>query len=145
MQVALKSADIGHPAKPTEFHLLWTNAITDEFERQIETEMELGLTPSMQVERQVGSVAKSQLGFIRFVVEPIVRFMSDYHGVRLWIDQLRVNVQFWENVMQEQLQLAKGSEATPAAPALKTSASASASAPAASASAPAASAPATRA
>ncbi|VDP38554.1 unnamed protein product [Soboliphyme baturini] len=62
--------DISHPSKPWYIHLRWTKQLLEEFFRQGDQEAALGLPCSPLCDRHTVQMAKSQIGFIDFIVEP---------------------------------------------------------------------------
>lgn len=126
MIMALKCADIGHPAKPLTLHLRWTEMITAEFESQaraatagadapprsraapltlrcagatvqMEKEQQMGLPVSMLVRRDPRSMAQSQIGFIKFLVEPCFRPFSEHCCSMLWMEHVHANLAHWDS------------------------------------------------
>jgi hypothetical protein len=75
--VALKSADIGHTAKPPRLHRMWTRRVLTEMWRQGDRERAEGFDISPMCDRNrfsdIGAVATSQVGFLEFVCVPLFR------------------------------------------------------------------------
>ena len=69
MAMTIKCADISHPAKDISTHRRWTSRCQREFSAQQALEEEMALPVSMKVEQTTAGVAKSQIGFIRFLVK----------------------------------------------------------------------------
>ena len=69
----LKISDISHPARSLDAHLEWSKRIQQEFFRQGDNERELGLTISPLCDSKAVSQRKSQMGFIQFVVRPLMK------------------------------------------------------------------------
>mmetsp|Transcript_16814 Transcript_16814/g.31201 ORF Transcript_16814/g.31201 Transcript_16814/m.31201 type:complete len:585 (+) Transcript_16814:2-1756(+) len=74
VELFLHSADISNPLMPEDISLRWAEAIAQEFSEQVRDEKNLGLpvTTFMDNLRDPIAVAKSQLGFINFVIHPLV-------------------------------------------------------------------------
>ncbi|XP_029461785.1 calcium/calmodulin-dependent 3',5'-cyclic nucleotide phosphodiesterase 1A isoform X3 [Rhinatrema bivittatum] len=77
MSLILHAADISHPAKTWDLHHRWTMALMEEFFRQGDKEVELGLPFSPLCDRKATMVAQSQIGFIDFIVEPTFSLLTD--------------------------------------------------------------------
>lgn len=76
-------ADIGHPLRPVEAHQRWTKRINEEFFAQGDREKELGFTPLPLLDRsKAPPVGKGQLGFLKFVIEPLWLQVSTFLGPR---------------------------------------------------------------
>lgn len=78
LSAALHAADISNPTKPRTFMLQWTHLILQEFWQQGDIEKQRGFPISPLCDREAGlkSVAKGQLGFINFVVQPFFVSMT---------------------------------------------------------------------
>ncbi|CAK87723.1 unnamed protein product (macronuclear) [Paramecium tetraurelia] len=92
----LHAADISNPFKPMKNYEKWTFRVLGEFWVQGDKEKELGLPITMLCDRRTTNVAKSQIGFIDFMVLPyyntlaqILPLLSDY------IDQITENKKAW--------------------------------------------------
>ena len=68
LKMTIKCSDIAHGAKPLELHKRWSSLVTEEFLSQTEKEKDLRLPHAFVVSRDPKKYAKSQAGFIRFVV-----------------------------------------------------------------------------
>ncbi|XP_071977675.1 dual specificity calcium/calmodulin-dependent 3',5'-cyclic nucleotide phosphodiesterase 1A isoform X1 [Engystomops pustulosus] len=77
MSLILHAADISHPAKVWDMHQRWTDLLMEEFFRQGDKEVELGLPFSPLCDRKSTLVAQSQIGFIDFIVEPTFTLLTD--------------------------------------------------------------------
>ena len=97
LMIALKCADISHPAKEKRLHLKWTNGVTEEFYRQGDLEKNKSLPPSPFMDRQTGDLAKSQIGFISFLVLPLYKVFSEQFEDSLGCYEiLKDNLDFWK-------------------------------------------------
>jgi len=67
MQVIMKCADVSNEARPPEVSLPWMRRLFDEFGKQFEREVEVGVKPTPFM--NVNSVSKpsAQIGFIKSV------------------------------------------------------------------------------
>ncbi|XP_019727503.1 calcium/calmodulin-dependent 3',5'-cyclic nucleotide phosphodiesterase 1A [Hippocampus comes] len=77
LSLMLHAADISHPAKTWPLHYRWTHSLMEEFFRQGDKEVELGLPFSPLCDRQATMIAQSQIGFIDFIVEPTFSVLVD--------------------------------------------------------------------
>nr|XP_014345549.1 PREDICTED: calcium/calmodulin-dependent 3',5'-cyclic nucleotide phosphodiesterase 1A isoform X2 [Latimeria chalumnae] len=77
MSLMLHAADLSHPAKSWELHYRWTRALMEEFFRQGDKEVALGLPFSPLCDRKATMVAQSQIGFIDFIVEPTLSVLTE--------------------------------------------------------------------
>ena len=77
LAVALHSADIANPAKPTAVCSKWTELVMEEFFLQGDKEASLGMPVSPFYDREKTNVAQCQMGFINVLVKPLyVEFTS---------------------------------------------------------------------
>ncbi|XP_034417198.1 calcium/calmodulin-dependent 3',5'-cyclic nucleotide phosphodiesterase 1A [Cyclopterus lumpus] len=77
LSLMLHAADISHPAKAWPLHDRWTHSLMEEFFRQGDKEVELGLPFSPLCDRKATMIAQSQIGFIDFIVEPTFSVLID--------------------------------------------------------------------
>lgn len=70
MKALVHGADIGNPSRTFEFCKIWALKILSEFFAQGDKERAMGLEISLLCDRKTTNVAKSQIGFISFVVQP---------------------------------------------------------------------------
>ncbi|XP_011487804.1 calcium/calmodulin-dependent 3',5'-cyclic nucleotide phosphodiesterase 1A [Oryzias latipes] len=77
LSLMLHAADISHPAKAWPLHYHWTHSLMEEFFRQGDKEVELGLPFSPLCDRKATMIAQSQIGFIDFIVEPTFSVLID--------------------------------------------------------------------
>ena len=98
-KLILKSADIGHPARPREVHLEWSRRATEEFWRQGDRERRLGLpVNAMNDRRETKGLAKGQMGFLSFLVAPthfLLRTVMGADRLRGLHDNLCGNYMYW--------------------------------------------------
>ncbi|CAG14707.1 unnamed protein product, partial [Tetraodon nigroviridis] len=62
LSLMLHAADISHPAKAWPLHYRWTHSLMEEFFRQGDKEVELGLPFSPLCDRNTTMIAQSQIG-----------------------------------------------------------------------------------
>ncbi|KAG7400734.1 cAMP-specific 3',5'-cyclic phosphodiesterase 4D [Phytophthora boehmeriae] len=98
METMLMLADLGHTAKPFEYHQLWAERISEEFFRQGETEEHNNLPISPLCDRKQANLPRSQVTFLTLVATPLfetagqVFAIDDYDAV---ISELRNNISMW--------------------------------------------------
>jgi len=99
MKIALKCADISHTAKARELHLVWTKNISEEFFLQGDLEKKFQLPPSPFMDRATTNMAKSQTGFINFLVLPLYQaFVEQFPETNICLDQLEQNLKYWKDL-----------------------------------------------
>ncbi|CAE8714971.1 unnamed protein product [Polarella glacialis] len=95
-------ADIGHPLRPVQWHQEWTSRVNLEFFAQGDREKELGFTPIAMFDREKAPpMGKSQMGFLKFVVEPTWYPLSSLmqgQKVRLANLFLQRNLRAWKDL-----------------------------------------------
>ncbi|KAI4893113.1 hypothetical protein NFI96_020641 [Prochilodus magdalenae] len=106
LQMALKCADICNPCRPWHLSKLWSHKVTEEFFSQGDIERRQNLDVSILCDRNSNTVAKIQIGFISFVVEPLfvewARF-SNTHLSRIMLGHMTSNKYNWTHSPQEDL------------------------------------------
>ena len=120
LQIAIKCADISNPCRAWPVSRLWSLRACEEFFRQGDRERELGaglgagggVTPIC--DRFNVTVAKVQVGFYTFVVEPLFREWHRFLGSHLSATMLAsfaANQQRWEaEVLHEDEHLSSGDD-----------------------------------
>lgn len=76
LELMLHCADISNPYKPWSMCEEWALVIVEEFSQQGDREKREGLAVSPMMDRDLINLANMQLGFIEFVVTPLVSGMS---------------------------------------------------------------------
>lgn len=91
MRMCIKCADLSHALVDWNQHQAWSIRVVEEFYQQGEEEVQLGLPKSPLCDRsQHYDLAKSQKGFIEFVVQPLMSQM----------DELDVNERIADNCLR---------------------------------------------
>jgi hypothetical protein len=98
MQQMIKCADVSHPARALEMHEKWSSLISEEFYKQGDLEKSLGLLISPLCDREAHNLAKSQTGFIDYVVKPAFMAFSAFCEVETWNACLFDNLQHWKDI-----------------------------------------------
>ena len=91
-------ADISNPSKEKKLATVWTDRILDEWFRQGDLEESMGLPFSPLCDRQTTHRAKSQIGFINFVVLPSYELLGRLipRVETEVVPILHENIKFWE-------------------------------------------------
>lgn len=66
-------ADLSNPTKPLPLYRRWVSLLMEEFFLQGDKERAAGMDISPMCDRQNATVEKSQVGFIDYIVHPLVR------------------------------------------------------------------------
>ena len=72
MEICLHCADISNPYKPFNICAKWADLVVEEFARQGEREASEGLEISPMMDRKTIQLCNMQMGFIEFVVAPLI-------------------------------------------------------------------------
>mgnify|MGYP000870690213 CR=1 FL=1 len=98
MEVALHAADVSVPCRP-EFGIVrkWTYLLFEEFFEQGDLEKAEALPVSFLCDRVTTNVAKSQNGFISFIVQPLFTQVTELMpGLACMLDSCRTNKELWD-------------------------------------------------
>jgi len=101
----LHMADIGHPLRPPAQHQKWSELVQTEFFAQGDLEKSLGHQPGPLFDREKSpSLAKSQVGFLNFVVIPTWKPLSVALGpaAKTMEKYLMANLQNWEEAAKRE-------------------------------------------
>ena len=102
MELFLHCADISNPYKPFEICKQWADLVVEEFHSQGDREKAEGLEVSPMMDRETTNMFNMQMGFIEFVVAPLVNgFISTF-------PPLYPAGEFMENNMLNWAELRKG-------------------------------------
>ncbi|RLN89364.1 hypothetical protein BBJ28_00012943 [Nothophytophthora sp. Chile5] len=101
LQTLLMMADVGHAMKSFPLHVAWSERVTEEFFRQGDTERQFDLPISPLCDRSTGAthLAKSQIGFLQFVVLPLYGAARDVLPLRGFdevLARVRQNATVWD-------------------------------------------------
>jgi len=72
MEICLHCADISNPYKPFKICAKWADLVVEEFCRQGDREEKEGMEISPMMDRKAINLCNMQMGFIEFVVAPLV-------------------------------------------------------------------------
>jgi len=101
----LKLSDISHASKSLELHLGWTQRINAEFCQQGDRERELGMPISPFCNREDQNLPASQIGFFKFLVQPLIEVTSQYYKPQAFNQvraQCSANLEYWISEKQKQ-------------------------------------------
>ena len=100
----LHLADISNPAKPYPIFLTWADAILTECFSQGDKEATLGLPISPLCDRATTGKKQSQVGFIKFVVQPAFECLANNitEVEEVIIPCIATSLQFWEEYDEEE-------------------------------------------
>lgn len=110
LQMILKCGDLSHPSRPRKLHLKWSELVTEEFFQQGDRERALNLPHSMLMDRKTTNLAKSQIGFITFLVAPMFQEMSKFLKNDFWEKQVDQNLAMWHAIAKHQEQMGEEEE-----------------------------------
>jgi len=78
MCMLIKAADISNPTRPPLVYQQWTGQVMKEFLEQGDAEKQLGLPVSTNCDRDTVNVARTQTGFVNFLVSPLFHTLHSY-------------------------------------------------------------------
>jgi len=106
------AADISNGLKPSALALKWSAAVMEEFFRQGDLEVTLGMPISHFYDRRTTSISQCQLGFLNMLVKPYFEPLCKLLGgnvVAEVFDTLLSNINDWETygdaLLQEEIGL----------------------------------------
>ncbi|KFD53780.1 hypothetical protein M513_05286 [Trichuris suis] len=93
LQNLIHIADLSNPSKPLPLYEQWVDRLLEEYWGQGDKEKELGFEVSPMCDRQNVSREKSQVGFIDYIVHPLMETWADlvYPDGQQILDQLEQN------------------------------------------------------
>jgi len=106
MELVLHCSDISNPYKPFNICAKWADLVVEEFCRQGDKERAEGLEISPMCDRAAVNLCNMQMGFIEFVVAPlIIAFINVFPPLTEIGDQMLVNFTSWGDRRRGELQL----------------------------------------
>ena len=97
MKALVHAADLGNPTRPPATFHIWTMKVHTEFFRQGDTEKSLGLEISNLCDRNAVNIAKSQVGYLNFVIEPYYKTLSAiFPKMEYTLDEIDGNREYWK-------------------------------------------------
>uniref|UniRef100_A0A0R3RLG1 PDEase domain-containing protein n=1 Tax=Elaeophora elaphi TaxID=1147741 RepID=A0A0R3RLG1_9BILA len=104
MQTMIHLADLSNPTKPIDLYTIWVKNIMEEYWRQGDRERDLGIDISPMCDRNNITIAKSQVGFIDFIVHPLFETWADLVNphAQYILDQLEFNREWYQTRIPEE-------------------------------------------
>lgn len=104
METLLMLADLGHTAKPFDYHEKWASRISEEFHLQGDAEERRGLPISPLCDRRQAYLPKSQVTFLTVIATPLFEAAGqalsiDEYG--LVLRELRNNITVWQGRIEQ--------------------------------------------
>ncbi|KAG9390000.1 3'5'-cyclic nucleotide phosphodiesterase [Carpediemonas membranifera] len=100
LQSLFKMADISNPTKDWPLCKRWALRMLKEFFDHGDMERSLGLPVSDLKDRETSAPAKSQLGFMRYVVIPYASALANCHGsYAILVQSAERNLEHWEGLV----------------------------------------------
>lgn len=99
METLLMLSDLGHTAKPFEYHQLWASRITEEFYLQGDAEERRGMPISPLCDRRQANLPKSQVTFLTVIATPLFEAAGQALSIDEYsvvLDELRANTAVWQ-------------------------------------------------
>ena len=96
MDILIHAADISNPIKNFHIYAEWTDRILKEYWNQGDHERERNLSVSYLMDRYTVNTAKSQIGFINVIVQPLFEVIKSFlPEVSVCIKNLEENKAMW--------------------------------------------------
>ncbi|MCP9262088.1 cAMP-specific 3',5'-cyclic phosphodiesterase 4D [Dirofilaria immitis] len=104
MQTMIHLADLSNPTKPIDLYRIWVKNIMEEYWRQGDRERDLGIDISPMCDRNNITIAKSQVGFIDYIVHPLFETWADLVNphAQYILDQLEFNREWYQTRIPEE-------------------------------------------
>lgn len=111
-KILLHAADLSNPTRPFSITKSWAERISEEFNRQVKKEQELGLPVlGFMMTPDEKALCKNETGFASFVVAPMWRSLAIlFPSLNHLVDQLDQNLNSWKALLQEILDKEEDSE-----------------------------------
>jgi len=96
MELILHCSDISNPFKPFDIGEAWAELVKEEFAQQGDREKREGLEVSPMMDRDLIVLCNMQMGFIEFVVAPLLNaFVQIFPPLHQIVTNLDVNYRLW--------------------------------------------------
>ena len=89
LEMLIHSADVSNPCRQERVYRLWTDKVMAEFYNQGDLEKRGGLPVSKFFDRDNPNVPKCQVGFINFVVQPLINVVAELIDIQPLVQNLR--------------------------------------------------------
>ena len=108
MKALVHAADIGNPTKPFEIAKKWAENVVMEFFDQGDKERAQGFEISMLCDRYTTNFAKSQIGFLNFVIHPYFSILASViPKMEILTKEITTNVEIYKTKVDEYEELMK--------------------------------------
>ena len=96
------AADIGNPTRPFDIAMKWAENIVSEFFDQGDKERCHGFEISMLCDRHTTNFAKSQIGFLNFVISPYFNVLNKvFPKFESLCSEISTNVEIYQGKVEE--------------------------------------------
>lgn len=96
IDILIHAADISNPIKNFNVYAEWTDRILKEYWNQGDNERDRNLPISYLMDRYTVNTAKSQIGFINVIVQPLFEVIKSFlPDVQICIKNLEENKAIW--------------------------------------------------
>lgn len=102
METVLMLSDLGHTAKPFEYHQRWARLISEEFYRQGDAELRQNLPVSPLCDRLQANLPKSQVTFLTLLAGPLFETAGQAFAIDEFEDvrsDLQANIRMWQSLI----------------------------------------------
>ncbi len=108
LDIIVHCADISNPIKPYDINKIWVDMVLEEFFHQGDVEASKGLPISLLCDRKTTDRNRSQIGFIKFVVQPVWNFLYMFcPEIYPYMDIIKSNLIKYEQMLEESLEKEK--------------------------------------
>lgn len=97
----LHLADISNPTRPNQVAIKWAKMHTEEQYIIGDKRRDLGLPLLINMERDQNKIEKNQMGFMDFVVKPIIKEVNGLLDMSQQLENLNYNYQYWKNISSQ--------------------------------------------
>eukprot|EP00033_Pygsuia_biforma_P001692 GCRY01001896.1.p1 GENE.GCRY01001896.1~~GCRY01001896.1.p1 ORF type:complete len:906 (+),score=321.55 GCRY01001896.1:213-2930(+) len=101
LSMAFKLADVGHVFKSQNITVEWTRRVNIEFLGQGDDEKDLGLEVSPFCDRESVDIPKGQVGFLEFVIRPLLRLWMECCQDEGLDSALQSNIAYWKTLQEQ--------------------------------------------
>lgn len=106
LELFVHAADVSTQTRPFELAVEWTWLLFEEFFYQGDLEKQQSLPVSFLCDRTTTNIAKSQPGFLNFIVIPLFSVVSEIvPGLKELERNARENVKHWEEFKESEQQM----------------------------------------
>ena len=111
LEIVIHACDISNPTKPFDIYTFWADRVIEEFWRQGDLEKSLGMSVSMNCDRETVTKAQSQIGFMNFIVCPFfASFAEIFNELEFLVENSKENCAIFKKIKEEEDQAKKDKE-----------------------------------